>query len=144
VEPGASNVIAGRTEATLDIRHAADVVRRDAVDRALTAAFDIAAARGLQCATRLVMEQDAVNMDPPLTALVERSVCAAGYPVHRMVSGAGHDAMIVAQRFPAAMLFLRSPGGISHHPDETVREDDIAAALAAGSKILECWSGTYA
>ena len=37
-----------------------------------------------------------------------------------MTSGAGHDAMIVAARMPAAMLFLRSPGGISHHPDESV------------------------
>ena len=79
-------------------------------------------------------------MDPQLTELVERSVCSAGYPVHRMSSGAGHDAMIVAQRYPAAMLFLRSPGGISHHPEETVREDDVAAALAAGQRILECWS----
>ena len=39
----------------------------------------------------------------------------------------------------AAMLFLRSPGGISHHPDETVREDDVAAALAVGQTILEGW-----
>jgi allantoate deiminase len=49
-----------------------------------------------------------------------------------MVSGAGHDAMILAERVPAAMLFLRSPGGISHHPDETVLATDVAAALTAG------------
>ena len=47
----------------------------------------------------------------------------SGLPVHRMASGAGHDAMILAGRMPAAMLFLRSPGGISHHPDETVLEE---------------------
>ena len=54
-----------------------------------------------------------------------------------MVSGAGHDAMILAARVPAAMLFLRSPGGISHHPDETVLDDDVAAALAVGTALLD-------
>jgi allantoate deiminase len=140
VDSGASNVIAGRAAATLDVRHAVDGVRRGAVTRVFTAAFDIAERRGVQCATRMVLEQPAVPMHSQLTAVVEDAVRAAGYPVHHMVSGAGHDAMIIAQRYPAAMLFLRTPGGISHHPDESVREDDIAAALAVGRRILECWS----
>ena len=55
--------------------------------------------------------------------MLERGVAAQGLPVHRMNSGAGHDAMIMAERMPAAMLFLRSPGGISHHPDEAVLEE---------------------
>jgi allantoate deiminase len=38
---------------------------------------------------------------------------------------------------PVAMLFLRSPGGVSHHPDEAVREEDVAAALAAGRRFLD-------
>ncbi|MCU1233378.1 MAG: amidase, hydantoinase/carbamoylase family [Candidatus Solibacter sp.] len=139
VEPGASNVIAGRATASLDIRHAVDGIRRAAVDRAFTAAFDIAAGRGVQCATRVLLDQASVPMDPALTGIVERAVRDAGCPVHRMISGAGHDAMIVAQRFPTAMLFVRSPGGISHHPDEIVRAADVASALSVGRRILECW-----
>jgi allantoate deiminase len=54
-----------------------------------------------------------------------------------MPSGAGHDAMIMAKRMPAALLFLRSPGGISHHPDESVLAQDVAAALATGEHFLE-------
>jgi len=54
-----------------------------------------------------------------------------------MHSGAGHDAMVLAERMPAAMLFLRSPGGISHHPDEAVLEADVAAALAAGLHLID-------
>ena len=54
-----------------------------------------------------------------------------------MPSGAGHDAMVMAGRVPTAMLFLRSPGGISHHPAETVREEDVEAALQVGRKFLE-------
>ena len=60
-----------------------------------------------------------------------------GLPVRRMPSGAGHDAMVMAARVPTAMLFLRSPGGISHHPDETVREEDVEAALRVARKFLE-------
>ena len=45
--------------------------------------------------------------------------------------------MIMARRMPAAMLFLRSPGGVSHHPDETVLAEDVAAALEAGMEFLE-------
>jgi allantoate deiminase len=53
-----------------------------------------------------------------------------------MPSGAGHDAMVMAAQVPAAMLFLRSPGGISHHPTETVLEEDVEAALQVGREFL--------
>jgi allantoate deiminase len=54
-----------------------------------------------------------------------------------MASGAGHDAMILADRMPAGLVFLRSPHGISHHPAETVREDDVEAALQTGLRFLD-------
>jgi allantoate deiminase len=54
-----------------------------------------------------------------------------------MTSGAGHDAMIVATRIPSAMIFLRNPGGISHHPDESVLEEDVASALRVGLHFLD-------
>ena len=53
-----------------------------------------------------------------------------------MTSGAGHDAMILAPVIPSAMLFLRSPGGLSHHPDETVLPQDVEAALATAMEFL--------
>lgn len=83
------------------------------------------------------MDQPAVPMDERLTAFLVEAMAASGLKEKRMISGAGHDAMVVASRVPAAMLFLRSPGGISHHPDETVREEDVEAALHVGGKFLE-------
>ena len=71
-----------------------------------------------------------------MTALLER---AAGPAARRMTSGAGHDAMVMAARVPATMLFLRSPGGISHHPDETVLVEDVDAALETGARFLDEW-----
>ncbi len=55
----------------------------------------------------------------------------------RMVSGAGHDAMILAPHIPSAMLFLRSPGGISHHPAESVLPGDVDLALEIGCRFIE-------
>jgi allantoate deiminase len=63
-------------------------------------------------------------------------VKACGYPVKTMPSGAGHDAMVMAGRVPTAMLFLRSPGGISHHPTESVLEADVEASLNIGREFL--------
>ena len=76
-------------------------------------------------------------MDAPLTAMLTRAVERTGAPATTISSGAGHDAMIVAAHMPAAMLFIRTPGGISHHPDESVREEDVAVALAAGVAFLD-------
>jgi len=135
-EPGAANVIAGCVRASLDVRHADDAARERAVRCILSGAGKIAARRGLTVEWDERLEQPAVAMDyEPM----ERAVRAAGYPVHRMASGAGHDAMILARRVPASMLFLRSPGGISHHPDETVQAEDVEAALAVGMRFLEDW-----
>ncbi len=128
VEPGATNVIAGMARASLDVRHARDEERRRMEDCILNGAREIAARRGLS----VDWEQ---KLDQPAVALR-----TAGFPpLHRMVSGAGHDAMILARKVPASMVFLRSPGGVSHHPDETVLEEDVAAALKVGEEYLKTW-----
>jgi allantoate deiminase len=72
-----------------------------------------------------------------LNRMLEEALRDSGFKTHRMFSGAGHDAMILARRIPAAMLFLRTPGGLSHHPAESVRVEDVAAGLAAGRRFLE-------
>jgi allantoate deiminase len=107
------------------------------VARVSRSAHDIAARRGLTVSWDLRLDQPAVGMDDRLTAMLARSVTHCELPLHHLSSGAGHDAMILAERMPVAMLFLRSPGGISHHPDETVLEEDVAAALAVGRQFLD-------
>jgi allantoate deiminase len=137
VSPGASNIISGSVKTSLDVRHAMDEVRHGLVARLLGCAEQIAARRCLTVSWEQRLDQPAVAMDSNLVKLLERSVEHSGRPVHRMASGAGHDAMIVARRMPAAMLFLRSPGGISHHPDESVLAEDVAAALDVGMEFLK-------
>jgi allantoate deiminase len=137
VEPNVGNVIAGRVRASLEVRHGDDSVRLTAVGSLLARAEAIARERGLGLEQTGQMDQPAVAMDPRLTGLLAGAIEDAGQPVKRMESGAGHDAMMMASRMPAAMLFLRSPGGISHHPDEAVRDQDVEAALLVGARFLE-------
>ncbi|HEY4046690.1 MAG TPA: allantoate amidohydrolase [Acidobacteriaceae bacterium] len=135
--PGAGNVIAGEVLASLDIRHPDDGIRREFVNETIASADSIAMRRGLKSNWKMQLEQPAVRMDARLTELTSCAIAKSGIAPLRMISGAGHDAMIVAERLPAAMIFVRSPGGISHHPDETVREEDIENALTAGLVFLK-------
>jgi allantoate deiminase len=135
-KPGAANVIAGEARATLDIRHASDRARTEALDELIRQAESIAVRRGMAVKWRMLLAQHAVAMDPFLTQQIERAIQKAGCDVHRMASGAGHDAMILAEKVPAAMIFLRTPGGISHDPSESVHVDDVAKALECGHHLL--------
>jgi allantoate deiminase len=102
----------------------------------LARAAGIAERRGIGLDRRDQLDQLAVPMDERLTALLGSAIEAAGFPLKTMASGAGHDAMVMAGKVPTAMLFLRSPGGISHHPAETVLEEDVEAALHVGREFL--------
>jgi allantoate deiminase len=134
--PGAGNVVAGQLRASLDVRHEKDSIRHQAVDTLLARAAEIAQRRGLTVASKMLMDQPAVAMDAGLSALAMEAIRDVGLQPLSMVSGAGHDAMILAERVPTTMIFLRSPGGISHHPDESVRPQDVENALAAGRAFL--------
>ena len=118
------------------MRHARDEIRIVAVNEIRKAAEKIASDRGLIISCEELLNQAAVSMDERLVLAIERASKQIGEPARRMVSGAGHDAMIIARRIPSAMLFLRSPGGISHHPDESVRVEDVEKAIHAGYLVL--------
>ncbi len=136
VEPGAGNVVPGRVVMSLDVRHPADRMREAVVERLSKAAEEIATRRGLKLTWEPQLDQPSVAMDPAFAAMLDRALEQSGAPPHRMSSGAGHDAMVIAGKMPAGMLFIRCEGGISHNPAENVREEDVAAALDTGLKFL--------
>jgi allantoate deiminase len=76
-------------------------------------------------------------MDSSLCGQIEKALRSAGCQPHRMASGAGHDAMILAEKIPSAMIFLRTPGGISHDPAESVLAEDVEKAIACGLHLLD-------
>ena len=134
--PGAGNIVAGQLLASLDVRHAEDGIRHRAVDSLLGQAASIARRRGLNVASKMLMDQPAVALDPSMCALAADAIRGIGIRPLSMVSGAGHDTMILQERVPSTMIFLRSPGGVSHHPEESVHPQDVENALAAGSAFL--------
>src|SRR5205814_1718035 len=98
--------------------------------------------RGLTLDWLTRFDHAAVAMDASLVARLTRAAQRSRIPgpgsrIPVMASGAGHDAMILAAHMPAAMLFIRTPGGLSHHPDESVTESDVAVALTVGANFLE-------
>ena len=135
--PGATNVIAGEVRTTLDLRHRSDDVRGRVADILVRLAEEIVERRGLSLRTRVLLSQKAVAMNPFLVDQIEEAIRKTGCQPHRMVSGAGHDAMILAEKVPAAMIFLRTPGGISHDPAESVETEDVAKALECGLHLLD-------
>lgn len=136
VSPGAGNIIPGQVRASLDVRHWSDEERTAAVRALCEQAKQIASRRILQAEVRERMNQRAVMMDEHLVNRIEQGMRSMGEPARRMVSGAGHDAMIMAEQVPSAMVFLRSPGGISHHAEESVRADDVEKGIRLGVAIL--------
>lgn len=142
--PGVANVIAAETQLTLDVRHRADDVRKRAVDSLIHAAEEIAERRGLTFTHQTLLSQPSVPMDSGLVEQIEEAIRKANCKPHRMVSGAGHDAMILAEKVPSAMIFLRTPGGISHNPEETVAIEDVAKALESGSHLLQLLASSSA
>ena len=127
--PGAPNVVPGAAVASLDVRHADDAVRARAVAGLRDAGAAIAGARGLDLDWDRRLDMPAVAMDPGLTEHLGAAVADLGLDVHRLASGAGHDAVALASLTPAAMLFVRCAGGVSHHPAESVEAADVAVAL---------------
>jgi allantoate deiminase len=137
VLPGAPNVIPGRADFPLDIRHPVDTDRIWAVGRLRERAAEIASARGLEWDWQTLHEQAAVRCDPGLTGRMFQALEDVGVQPNALVSGAGHDAATMAQVAPVAMLFVRCAGGVSHHPDESVDEADAALAVDALTRFVE-------
>ena len=135
--PGASNVIAAEARLTLDVRHAQDEIRTRTVENLKVKAEEIARRRRLSVRYTERMNQPAVTMDAFLSNQAAEAIRKTGSTPHHMISGAGHDAMILAEQIPAAMIFLRTPGGISHDPAESVAVEDVEKAIVCGLHLLD-------
>jgi len=129
VSPGAANVIPGQVVHTLDVRHASDAKRRAALIELGKVAARIAQQRGLSVVWQRTQDNGAVDCSPALTAQLECSVNAVQGQSVSLVSGAGHDGVVMSALTPVAMLFVRCRGGLSHHPDEDASAADLEIAL---------------
>ena len=137
VSPGASNVIAGSTRFSLDIRSPVDSERRCAVSSIEKAMKQIVDRRGLRLAVETTFDTDSCRCAPWLMDQLGSAIEAETLPVRHLPSGAGHDGMAMIGLTDIAMLFLRCEGGISHNPLEAVSQDDVETGLRVLQRFIE-------
>jgi N-carbamoyl-L-amino-acid hydrolase len=138
VPNGSINVVPGRCHFSLDLRAPSDA-QRDALERDVLAALQrICSARGVDHTLTQTMRASAAPSAIAWQRRWEAAVSALGVPLHRMPSGAGHDAMKLHDILPQAMLFVRGQNaGISHNPLESTTSDDMQLAIDAFAHLLE-------
>ena len=128
--PGSINTIADCVRFTIDLRHPVEAVL-DSCEQAIRSLVT----RGADACTaevRRLMQRAPTEFADDVVAIVDAAVAASGEPSCRLVSGAFHDAMHMADVCPTAMLFVPSHGGISHNAAEDTDEAD----LVAGTRVL--------
>ncbi|MFA3777675.1 allantoate amidohydrolase [Yersinia sp. 1652 StPb PI] len=137
--PGAVNVIAAEVVLTLDIRGPQDCHVDQLLASLLAQAQVIAAQRGLTFSSEEFYRISATECDMALRQRINASIDRVQGRSLLLPSGAGHDAIAVAECWPVGMLFVRCKGGVSHHPDESVTHSDIALAIQAYLETVLSW-----
>jgi len=137
VAPGATNVIPGQANFTIDIRAPTDAQRSRTVTDITRQIETIAKRRSLALQLDITHENRTEPCAPWLKAQVAEAVSAEGYSVFELASGAGHDGMAIVDIADVAMLFVRCRGGISHHPDEHVDPADVDAGARVLLRLIE-------
>ncbi len=130
--PNVINVIPGEARLSVDLRNPDEAVLRQAEQRLAAFIQRVAAEERVEAETRRLVYVAPARCDPDVVAVIEAAAASLGLSCRRMTSGAGHDAQILARRFPTAMIFIPSRGGVSHSPAEYSSPDD----LAAGANVL--------
>jgi hydantoinase/carbamoylase family amidase len=133
----ASNVIPGEVICSLDMRSADEAKLSAAYTEIKKMTEDICSKRNIGLEWKLVQQTKPVNCDAGMNKLLTQSIKETGYEVVSLVSGAGHDAVPIAEVSPVAMLFVRCFKGISHNPLENVEVKDIAAAIKVSDTFIQ-------
>ena len=135
--PGAVNVIPGHAKFTIDIRSGDDQLRDQALAKIQHELDLICIARNLTASWNEIHNAPAVVCADWMQALQESVLCDMNLNPYKLMSGAGHDAMAMADICDVAMYFVRCKGGVSHHPDESVTVEDVALAIDALATTLQ-------
>lgn len=140
VVPGAVNVIPGQVNLSLELRSPRSDVRRQARDRLMTRIDKTVRARGLDWQHRLNYEQEEVTCSSAVQEALADAITTQGFRPRYLFSGAGHDGLAMASLTDIGMLFMRCRDGLSHHPDEAVRVDDLATTARTLDAFLDRWA----
>lgn len=125
VFPNAANVIPGRVDFVIDIRDV-DMESKDGVIKRITEFMNKTALdRGVEIEYTITGNDVPRLSDKAIVDIIEKHCDELKLPYKKMVSGAYHDSLLVAEFAPMAMIFVPSKNGISHHKDEFTEMSDI-------------------
>ncbi|WP_086668410.1 allantoate amidohydrolase [Lentzea kentuckyensis] len=131
--PGGTNVIASTVDVWLDARDSDDARTRAMVAEISEAARQAAKEEGCEVTITEESYGDTVYFDPKL----RDDIAGALGGVPALPTGAGHDAGILAEHVPTAMLFVRNPTGVSHAPEEFAEQADVDEGVRALAATIE-------
>ncbi|KJJ40512.1 allantoate amidohydrolase [Bacillus subtilis] len=135
-EPNVANVIPGRVQFSIDIRHQHQRVLEQFHEDMAALINRICHQKGIRADIDEYMRIEPVPMDERLKAAALETAAENGISCEEMVSGAGHDAQMIGRRHPACMLFVPSRGGISHSPKEYTSARQLETGVRALTDLL--------
>lgn len=132
VEPGGTNIIPGTVKFTMDIRDTSIAARNEVEQEIMQVIESVCGERGIRHAVEVLHRIPPVSSSPVIMEMIQQSCHEANLATLSIISGAGHDAMILADITDVGMIFVKSKDGISHNPKEWTDQED----LAYGAEVL--------
>lgn len=130
--PDMINVIPGKTVITVDLRNSDEMFLEAAEQHLAAYVREVSAQEGVVAAFHQLVRLKPVHFNTNVVEIVRQKAKGLGYRSCRMLSGAGHDAQMMASLCPAVMIFVPSKDGISHCPSEYTKPGD----LEKGANVL--------
>jgi N-carbamoyl-L-amino-acid hydrolase len=127
VFPNSRNVIPGRVKFSIDLRNATDALVDEMAGEVKACAARLSAQTGLAIQIEPASSYPAQGFHPDCVDAVARAAARLGYSNMPAVSGAGHDAVYMAQLAPSGMIFIPCKDGISHNEIESATPEHITA-----------------
>ncbi|WLD93592.1 M20 family metallo-hydrolase [Alkalihalobacillus sp. AL-G] len=139
LKPNAMNVIPSKVEAGIDIRSVDDGLKKEVEQRIRVKCEEINADYQVTVHVEKLVDNQSVHLDSEVQKKLAQAGERAGYSSLSMNSGAGHDVMNIAQKWPAGLIFIPCKDGVSHHPDEhaTLRDLQMGVELIASYLTIE-------
>ena len=132
VKPNVMTVIPGSVEVGIDIRSVDDSLKKEVAQRIRQKCEELEKATQVQFLVQTLVNNPSVILDSGVQKKLAKAGENTGFSGMKLNSGAGHDVMNMAAKWPSGLIFIPCKEGLSHHPDEFATADD----LKMGTEIL--------
>ncbi|MEK5066300.1 M20 family metallo-hydrolase [Cytobacillus sp. FSL R5-0596] len=132
LKPNAMNVIPGTVELGIDIRSVDDSLKKEMEKLIREKCDQLSESFDVKIEVKTLVHNPSIQLDEAVMRKLQHSGESLGYKALVLESGAGHDVMNMAAKWPSGLLFIPCKNGLSHHPEEFAALED----LEMGTKII--------